>query len=464
MKLIKIGLLVLLGACSGKKNEVKQASINNEQKLLFLGSKTGYPKPNKDILSTQSDKKLIFINHVGRHGSRYMTKAKYDYASLKFLEEAKLNKALTEKGEQLLLETKKLYEVQKTAYGKITPAGAQEQKEIATRIKNKYSDLFSVWGESKRIKTASTFKTRTDQSRNAFISSILANQDSTFRNWISKQKYTKESDSILRFFDLSPSFIAFDDNGQWEEKVNKIAKSEKANKIAEGIVKPLLTKEWYEKLEKGYLNYATAYGKTIITDVISASKSIYKMHQIASGLKKDINFSPFFTNEQEEFYEFMSDFETFYGEGPGEAKNDIATVIAYPLLNEFLNSTQASIDNLESSDIASFRFGHAETIIPFVSILGIEGFSEKEDNYQFENKKRWKSSKVSPMSANVMWLVYMGKDSKAYIEILHNEIPVNIPIEKEKDGLYQWEKVKEYYQTKLQDYGYGTKFNSIYTL
>lgn len=49
----------------------------------------------------------------------------------------------------------------------------------------------------------------------------------------------------------------------------------------------------------------------------------------------------------------------------------LPVAIAWPLLSEFIRSAQEVISG-KSDYQANFRFAHAETVIPFVSLMGIE--------------------------------------------------------------------------------------------
>lgn len=54
----------------------------------------------------------------------------------------------------------------------------------------------------------------------------------------------------------------------------------------------------------------------------------------------------------------------------------LPVAIAWPLLSEFIHSADEVIKG-KSDTRANFRFAHAETVIPFVALMGIEGTDVK---------------------------------------------------------------------------------------
>lgn len=85
----------------------------------------------------------------------------------------------------------------------------------------------------------------------------------------------------------------------------------------------------------------------------------------------------------------------------------LPVVIAWPLLAEFIHSTNEVIDG--KSDIrANFRFAHAETVIPFVALMGIEK-TDVQVSIADSVFRYWKDYEISPMAANVQWVFIMIK-------------------------------------------------------
>lgn len=94
----------------------------------------------------------------------------------------------------------------------------------------------------------------------------------------------------------------------------------------------------------------------------------------------------------------------------------------------FLNSLFCSRgDKWESDYQANFRFAHAETVIPFVSLMGIEK-TDVQVCRPDSVSVYWKDYEISPMAANVQWLFYRDRDQRIWVKILLNEEAAALPI------------------------------------
>lgn len=102
--------------------------------------------------------------------------------------------------------------------------------------------------------------------------------------------------------------------------------------------------------------------------------------------------------------------EDFYEKGPSLSGHTETFEVAQPLLDDFF----AAIDERAAGgDVAAtFRFGHAETIVPFAALLRLPGSTvaapdkaastDAADVYDYENNP-WRGAEVTPMAANVQW-------------------------------------------------------------
>ena len=99
------------------------------------------------------------------------------------------------------------------------------------------------------------------------------------------------------------------------------------------------------------------------------------------------------------------DAEDFYEKGPSYAGQDETYTIAQPLLDDFFSSIDERVNG--GSTVATFRFAHAETMMPFAALLGLPGSTQQAaasttDVYTYANNE-WRGESVTPMAANVQW-------------------------------------------------------------
>jgi hypothetical protein len=103
--------------------------------------------------------------------------------------------------------------------------------------------------------------------------------------------------------------------------------------------------------------------------------------------------------------------------------------MAKPLLADFFSSINACIESNNNNVAGHLRFAHAETIIPFASLLQIPNFSDKAVNlldlYTYENSQ-WRGDKIAPMAANIQWEIYRHEDNhnQILVRMLYNEMEV----------------------------------------
>jgi len=116
------------------------------------------------------------------------------------------------------------------------------------------------------------------------------------------------------------------------------------------------------------------------------------------------------------------------------------------------------IQNAKYQNTGTFRFAHAETIIPALAWLGLYytppflmmATTPKADRDQRE----WKTTILSPYAANLNFLTYVcstGADepySYALMKVLHNEKEIPLPY---CNGVYcEFSAFMQYYHDKLQ--------------
>lgn len=182
-----------------------------------------------------------------------------------------------------------------------------------------------------------------------------------------------------------------------------------------------------------------------ITSVVDAAMDLYNLYIIAADMQEEntgdhtFDFDQYFADvpaEEGDVFAWILDMEDFYEKGPSYAGQDETYRIAQPLLDDFFKSIDERVAG--GTTAATFRFAHAETIMPFAALIGAPGSTQQApavenpqsvaDVYNYQNNE-WRGESVTPMAANIQWDVATrdgidpetGKAYTPLIRMLYNE-------------------------------------------
>src|SRR6201996_195960 len=183
----------------------------------FLGTKTLYKNNGQKNTPPPAGYAPVFINHVGRHGARHLTKDVSSTSAWRLLLAADSANALTEKGKQLLQMVKALQKVEKGNTKYISAEGVNELKGLGERM---YINYPAVFKGKVNLKVATTKEVRTKQSADAFLQGLNSKlNDTAAINFYN-------DDTNLRFYDLSPVYKQFEDGVDKGELTLSLEKEE----------------------------------------------------------------------------------------------------------------------------------------------------------------------------------------------------------------------------------------------
>lgn len=387
----------------------------------YLGTEQPYLFP-KGIKYTLPPKgyKPIYINHLGRHGARYLTSKNGILEFRKVLEEASRVNMITFSGKQLDEKLQKLLEIYKGKYGLLTSLGKREQENLAMLMYKLYPHVFG-----RQVRAVSTYVTRAKESMDAFMSELA--KYTSPRNF--ELKSNGKVDPLLRFFDLNEAYIDYKKNGRWQEEL-KVFEQRKdvSTEFLETFFKPCFVETLENKNE--------------------LSNNLYEIYANQFNTGVHLGLKKYFTTSYLRYYWENNNVRNYLEKGPSNIGQDLPTDIAFALLRNFLETTQEALDMRNLS--ADLRFAHAETLIPFASILEIRGMSEQSNNMD-EVSCTWQDQKVSPMAGNVYWIIYEKESCKeVLIKMIYNGIEVPFPIESKMKPYYNWDSILHFYTKKLE--------------
>jgi hypothetical protein len=219
-------------------------------------------------------------------------------------------------------------------------------------------------------------------------------------------------------------------------KLDLIKNCEQTKIFARQILKRIYKNQFVDLLING--NYQFEYDEN--TNLIDKEKPknevdivlcLYSMFAVAPAqtqprLAKML--AKYFNQEESNWFAYINDAQEFYVKGPSIEGTTITYDMAKPLLADFFSSISAFI-NKTNNIAAHLRFAHAETIIPFATLLQIPNFSDQSVNpldlYTYENNQ-WRGDKIAPMAANIQWEIYQHEENsnQILVRMLYNEMEV----------------------------------------
>lgn len=405
-----------------------------------FGTKSHYESEQKQFSPEPKGYKVFFVNHAGRHGSRFMTKAKEDSLLLNIFTKAAAENGLTPYGKQWFKAICTLVSIQRTNYGNITQQGAQELNGIANRLLHNTDDILL----SHPVDIWYTHKKRTHQSAMAFMSAFPKTQKA---NW---HHVATENETTLRFYDFSKSLEAHQKSEDLQNRIDTLEQLLPLQELSENLAKQCITtntwNRWNQKKEciifkgKEERIIAKKFAKNLI-DIYGVLQSTTV--EFAHAKVKIPTIDTSIVNQ----FELINNLATDWKIGPSIAPNGIQAKIASPLLANMILTADSAISGLTKS-AGIFRFSHAEAISPLATLIGFKGDDSTFQTAQNFNYGIWNATKAVPMSANIQWIFYRnGKN--ILVKFLQNEKEMALPIATTQFPYYNWTEARNYLSSKL---------------
>lgn len=365
----------------------------------------------------------FFINYIGRHGARYLSSEKKVSAVERALEKARRHGGLTRKGRDFLKLVAEVREATAGRWGALDSIGAAEQRRLA-------SEMSAMWPEitgSGLVRARATYVPRVVMSMYEFCHRLAALNPSL-------EVYTGEGhqyDALLRYFVINSAYATYLESGSWKGVYDRYLEEHAPAGPAVRLV--------------------GAAGGLDGRSLRRLSMDIYGILQSlrAAGL-------PAPTTEWMSVEEYRACWEVgnlrHYLQRVANRESDLPAMAARPLLHEMIaaaDSAAAAYDHGDSSGRANLLFGHAETVMPLFSAMGLPGCAPCYENcYRSLSVSSdysdlpllWNDTKVSPLGANLQMVLLRGESGAVYVLLRLNGR--NIPPREGMPLINRWQDVK----------------------
>lgn len=369
----------------------------------------------------------FYINYIGRHCGRYLSNKEEAEWICTILGCAYEHKGLTIRGLELLSKIINILELSEKRANYLNPVGEKSLEGIALRMCLNYPSVFG-----KMITATSTKEFRTQKSRDLFLKELSHHVDVT-----KVQLHTNGTvDPILRFFDWNQQYLRWKEQGEWKSILSEF---ETRSKVTDRILERIFHSEFFR-----YQCLNAEEKQRFISELFQ----IYTNQVDTSGV---ISLGYYFTTQDKFYFWENTNLKQFLLMGPGLSQMRMEGKIAFPLLMDFLDTVEEAIKTRKKS--LDLIFAHAETMLPFLTLLQIPELSEQVDR-PYQVAIAWKNYQMMPMAANLQWIFYEKREEAnqdILVQCKLNEEAIQLPIKTDCYPYYRWNEVCAFYKNVLKE-------------
>lgn len=356
----------------------------------------------------------VYISHVGRHGSRYPASSANCLKLRDALQRADSAGTITPVGRQLAQLNDRIIALSENQWGALDSLGMAEQRSIATRMFYNFGQIFT---NGCTVNSLSSYSPRSMMSMYSFL-----HQLDRMDNRINFNTSTgRVNNATMRPFDIDQDYLTFRRENQWKPAYdayfNQVCPTT-AIRRALGERYPFASAD--EERDLAITEYYVIAG--------------------CQCMSVDPQASRFFSRE--EYNALWSCFNLRqYLQRTATTVSAVPADIASQLLQDIIARTESFIAGTNPA-VADLRWGHAETVMPLVSLMRLKGCYYMT-NYFDTVGLHWKDFDVVPMAANVQFILFKSKTGNYYLRVDLNEKP--IPLQPGSTTLYTlWGEARNY--------------------
>jgi len=391
-----------------------------------------YPYPTDAQLPTltaaPAGYEAFYIDHYGRHGSRWLTNSKTYNRPVNELQKAKDAGKLNLQGELLLRLLTEVRDASAQRTGDLSDVGAEQHRQITARMYRNFPDVFAG---NARIDARST----------VVIRCILSMQNATLT--------LRTLNPQLRITtDASYHDMYYMGWGYGEDTLaNHIRKS------VDRITNKLYRERVHPERFVGQLVTDTAWAaanlncQQLMRDVFDVGGSLQGHHQF-----DEMSMFQYFTSD--EIYELWKLKNIYwYAHWANAPQNgNRMPYIERALLRDMISKADAAIASGERG--ASLRYGHETCLLPLACLMELDSVNYSCDNLD-ELHEHWQDFNIFPKACNVQMVFYrpIGSTSNRaediLVKVLLNEHEAQLPIATVNGPYCRWSDLKRYYEQKI---------------
>lgn len=323
--------------------------------------------------------------------------------------------------------------------GRLVQKGVEDHMHLAMRLSKLFPSLIS---EEKLRGGGISFIT---SSKHRCVNSTLAFQAGLATLWTIKDTEFEHAvnDALMRFFDKCTKFVEdVDKNPSALIEVDKFKNGSEMRRVQEKIA---------DRLGVPYSN--------ITHDMAEAA-----FHLCAYEFAiKTVN-SPWCQLIDEidaQVLEYANDLKQYWKRAYGyDINSKSSCILFHDVFSRLDKAADENKSGLEVTEAVTIQIGHAETILPLLSLLGFFKDSEqlRSINYATQTKRLFRTSHILPYASNLVLVLYDCGAGDLRLQPLLNENTITFPgLADQQTSMPRYKDVKERYKDLLQGCDFETE-------
>ena len=364
----------------------------------------------------------FFMNHYGRHGSRWLIGSKAYNLPVTQLEKGERNGKLTKRGKEVLALARQMRADAIGRDGELSDIGAEQHQRIAARMYRNFPEIFAG---NAPVRARSTVVIRcilSMQNEVDILKMLNPNLDITTDASRAEMYYMNYDDPVVGPLRKG----AYD---HYESLRDKLLKPDK------------LGKRLFTDM-KFYRDSIDRYDFTLyMFDLVGNMQSHHAYDAI------DL-WDLFPLDEAVDIWRY-NNMRWYIWSGETPLTQCRIDFMEANLVRSFIEDADRAI--AAGTPSASLRFGHESVVLPLTCLMGINGMDYQTTD--LENlHKHWASYKVFPMACNLQMVYYRNTsdpNADVLVKVLLNEREATLPVSTDMAPYYHWNDVRDYLLDKL---------------
>ena len=375
----------------------------------------------------------FYMNHYGRHGSRWLI-GEGDYTSpLNTLREANAEGKLTAEGKAVLKKLEDFYPTTIKRLGELTTVGERQHHGIGSRMARNFPEIFKA--KNVPIDARSTVVIRCILSMEAECEELAAaNPTARIHN------------------DVSESFQYYL-NQDWSDRLRR------ASRKSRGVRNEYERKYSHpERLMKVLFN-----DQSYVYDNVRASSLMRQLFEVAANMQShdtDIELYSLFTDEEVYDQWRIRNVGWYLDYGAAPQSDGIMPFSQLNLLRNIIETADTIVPvpvaaaSPATTPQATLRFGHEVCVMPLACLLELgQCGAQVEDLDKLDEV--WRNYRIFPMACNIQLVFYRPKkgDGDILVKAMLNEREMTLPVQPTATPYYyKWSDLRAYWQKKLMSF------------